>query len=133
MLGARSWQPVDAGQLNGYLRQASGQDISAKDFRTWHATVLTAVGLAVSWPAAQRSQAARRRACARVVREIASYLGNTPAVCRASYINPRLFELYDQGVTIASTPPEAGADPLGPGLPGTGEWIEHAVIALLSS
>jgi hypothetical protein len=58
----------------------------ARDFRTWHATVLAAVGLAVSGQA--DSEAARERAVARVVQEVAGYLGNTPAVARASYIDP---------------------------------------------
>lgn len=126
-----TWTDVDAPRLNGYLREHSGTDLSAKDFRTWNATVLAAVGLAVSWPAASRSEAARRRAAVRVVREVADYLGDTPAVCRASYLNPRLFELYDQGVTLAAA--LRGLAPGdGRGLPGTGEEIERAVIELLS-
>ena len=78
-----------------------GGDYTAKDFRTWHATVLAAVGLAVS-EGASGSDPARKRAIARVVREVADYLGNTPAVARASYIDPRVIELYENGSTIAS-------------------------------
>jgi DNA topoisomerase IB len=85
--GAR-WHNVSPADINDYLREASGGDFTAKDFRTWHATVLAAVGLAVSRPAAQ-SPAARRRAVARVTREVTGYLGNTPSVARASYIDPR--------------------------------------------
>ncbi|MFF8770378.1 DNA topoisomerase IB [Kitasatospora sp. NPDC015120] len=125
------WVEADAVRLTGYLRERSGTDLSAKDFRTWHATVLAAVGLAVSWPAAGHSPAARRRAAARVVREVADRLGDTPAVCRASYLDPRLFELYDRGVTIA--PALRGLAPgEGRGLPGTGEDVERAVIELLA-
>jgi DNA topoisomerase IB len=62
--------------------------------------VLAAVGLAVSGPAAQ-SRASRKRAVARVVPEVADYLGNTPAVARASYIDPRIITLYEEGATIA--------------------------------
>ncbi len=80
--------------------ELSGEEFSAKDFRTWHATVLAAVGLAVSEPAAA-ANGSRKRAVARVVREVADYLGNTPAVARASYIDPRVIELYEKGVTIA--------------------------------
>lgn len=94
------WHNVSPADINDYLREASGGDFTAKDFRTWHATVLAAVGLAVSRQAAQ-SPAARRRAVARVVREVAGYLGNTPAVARASYIDPRIIELYEEGTTIA--------------------------------
>ena len=95
----RRWHDVTAADINDYLREVSGGDFSAKDFRTWHATVLAAVGLAVSEPAAGAS--ARKRAVARVVREVADYLGNTPAVARASYIDPRVIRLYERGITIA--------------------------------
>ena len=84
-------------------------DYTAKDFRTWHATVLAAVGLAVSESAAGH-EAARTRAIARVVREVAGYLGNTPAVARASYIDPRVIDLYEKGRTIASALGELGKD-----------------------
>ena len=63
--------------------------------------MLAAVGLAVSTPAAA-SEAARKRAIARVVREVADYLGNTPAVARGSYIDPRIIVLYENGVTISA-------------------------------
>jgi DNA topoisomerase IB len=95
------WHDVTAADINDYLREVSGGDYTAKDFRTWHATVLAAVGLAVS-EGASGSEAARQRAIARVVREVADYLGNTPAVARASYIDPRIVELYEDGSTIAS-------------------------------
>jgi DNA topoisomerase IB len=94
----RGWRDVTAGDINDYLREISGGDFTAKDFRTWHATVLAAVGLAVSHAA--DSDNARRRAVVRVVREVADYLGNTPAVARASYIDPRVIELYERGTTI---------------------------------
>jgi DNA topoisomerase IB len=95
------WHNVTAGDINDYLRELSGGDFTAKDFRTWHATVLAAVGLAVSEPAATESAAARKRAVARVVKEVSGYLGNTPAVARASYIDPRVIALYEEGTTIA--------------------------------
>jgi DNA topoisomerase IB len=77
---------VTADDLNEYLREISGGDFTVKDFRTWNATVLAAVGLAVSRNVS--SDHARRRAVARVVREVADYLGNTAAVARSSYIDP---------------------------------------------
>ncbi len=94
------WHDVTAADINEYLREVSGDDFTAKDFRTWHATVLAAVGLAVSERAAG-SAAARKRAIARVVQEVAGYLGNTPAVAPASYIDPRVIGLYEAGSTIA--------------------------------
>jgi DNA topoisomerase IB len=96
----KRWHNVTAGDINDYLRDVSGGDFTAKDFRTWHATVLAAVALAVSEPVAG-SPSARKRAIARAVREVADYLGNTPAVARASYIDPRVITLYEKGVTIA--------------------------------
>ena len=86
----RRWHDVTATDINDYLREVSGGEFTAKDFRTWHATVLAAVGLAVSEGAV--TAAARRRAIARVCQEVAGYLGNTPAVARASYIDPRVIE-----------------------------------------
>jgi DNA topoisomerase IB len=103
------WHNVTAADINDYLRELSDGDFTAKDFRTWHATVLAAVGLAVSGPAAT-SETARRRAVVRVVREVADYLGNTPAVARASYIDPRIIELYERGVTIERALTDLGKD-----------------------
>jgi DNA topoisomerase IB len=105
----RSWHDVTAADINAYLSEISGGEYTAKDFRTWHATVLTAVGLAVSEPAAT-SESAAKRAIARAVREVADYLGNTPAVARASYIDPRVIELYQRGITIASALADLGKD-----------------------
>jgi DNA topoisomerase IB len=94
------WQELHGADVNAYRQDATGLDATAKDFRTWHATVLAAIGLAVSAERAGDGETARRRVRARVVREAADYLGNTPAFCRAASINPRLLELYDVGRTI---------------------------------
>ena len=64
------------------------------------------------------------------MREVADHLGNTPAVCRASYINPRLFELYEEGHTISTALPALGSDTRY-GLPGTQGQVETAVRDLL--
>ncbi|QMV20713.1 DNA topoisomerase IB [Streptomyces sp. SCUT-3] len=123
------WHEVTGEELNAHLREPGRVEISAKDFRTWHATVLAAVALAVSAPAAG-SEASRRRAVARAVREVSEYLGNTPAVCRASYIDPRVVELYEEGVTIAPAlhrPGEQGAF----GVPATQGAVEEAVRRML--
>ena len=102
------WHHVTAADINDYIRELTGGDYTAKDFRTWHATVLAAVGLAVSGQA--RSDAARKRAIARVVKEVAGYLGNTPAVARASYIDPRVIRHYENGRTIAAVLGDLGRD-----------------------
>jgi DNA topoisomerase IB len=101
------WHDVTAAGINDYLREVADGDYSVKDFRTWHATVLAAVGLAVS-EGADTSESARKRAVARMVQEVSSYLGNTPAVARASYIDPRIISLYERGITIAPTLTELG-------------------------
>lgn len=95
------WRPLRSADINSYLKEAAhSDDASAKSFRTWKATVLAAVALAVSGEVAE-SAAKRRRAASRAVREVSEYLGNTPAVCRRSYIDPRVFEHYDEGRTVA--------------------------------
>ena len=102
--GAR-WVDVKSADINAYLKQVTGGGFSAKDFRTWSGTVLAAVALAVSAMAAT-SKTARQRAKTRAVKEVAHYLGNTPAVCRASYIDPRVFDRFDGGVTISGALPD---------------------------
>jgi DNA topoisomerase IB len=124
------WHDVTAADINDYLREVSGGDYTAKDFRTWHATVLAAVGLAVSERAAGR-EASRKRAIARVVKEVADYLGNTPAVARASYIDPRIVEQYEEGRTIASALGELGKD-CDFGDLATRDHAEKAVLRLLA-
>jgi DNA topoisomerase IB len=121
------WHNVTAGDINDYLHEVSGAHFTAKDFRTWHATVLAAVGLAVSQEAAD-TPTARKRAIARVVAEVAQYLGNTPAVARASYIDPRIIELYEEGTTIPLTDLGKGQEF---GDDATEGYTERAVLALL--
>ncbi|MCU1589622.1 MAG: topoisomerase [Frankiales bacterium] len=123
-----AWVDVKSGDINVYLRQATGGEDSAKDFRTWSATVLAAIGLAVSTNAVTES--ARKRAVARVVKEVSEQLGNTPAVCRSSYIDPRIIDLYDAGVTIRKDLDKLGAD-ASYGEPAFQGAIEAAVLRLL--
>src|ERR1700712_3848072 len=95
-----NWVDVKSRAINAYLAEASeGAAVSAKDFRTWSATVLCAVALGISEGAAT-SPSAIKRAVSRAVKETADYLGNTPAVCRASYIHPRVIDLFMGGVTV---------------------------------
>ena len=123
------WHDISSADINAYLRDVLDADVSAKDFRTWHATVLTAVGLAVS-TRAPTSESARKRAVNRVVKEVAEYLGNTPAVCRSSYIDPRVIDLYDDGFTVATSLERLGAE--GDfGQPATHGMVEAAVLRLL--
>ncbi len=93
------WRDVRSNDINAYLKEVTGDDFSAKDFRTWSATVLAAIGLAVSGEVAD-SPTRRKRAVNRAVQEVAHYLGNTPAVARASYIDPRVIDAYHGGLTL---------------------------------
>src|SRR5205823_10221728 len=93
------WCDLRSGAINDYLREVSTMDITAKDFRTWHGTVLMSAALAARAPV-PRSATARRRAVAAALAEVADALGNTPAVCRKSYVDPRVVDLYHDGVTV---------------------------------
>ena len=95
------WQDIRSADINAFLKEATDLDISAKDFRTWGATVLAAVALSVADVAPPASKTARKRAVTRAVKEVAHYLGNTAAVARASYIDPRVFDRFQDGQTIA--------------------------------
>ena len=124
----RAWVDVRSDHINEYIKAVAGEDFSAKDFRTWHGTVLAAVGLAVSGGAAG-SKTALERAISRTVKEVAYYLGNTPAVCRASYIDPRVFDRYRDGITIGGALDQLGDVDIGE--PATRGAIEEAVLDLL--
>lgn len=95
----KTWRDVRSEDINAYLKDLADEDISAKDFRTWHATVLTAALLA-SEEEGLRSVTSRKRVVSTVVKEVAEALGNTPAVCRASYIDPRVIDRFLNGETI---------------------------------
>ena len=93
------WRDVRSDDVNAYIQEYAGPDFSAKDFRTWHGTVLAA--LALAGEPRPSSQAAGKRTINRAVKEVAEALGNTPAVCRRSYIDPRVFDRYRDGETLA--------------------------------
>jgi DNA topoisomerase I len=125
----RRWVTVRSDDINEYLKAHIGEEFSAKDFRTWNATVMAAIALATDArtgtakpqapkPRAPKSQApnpqapnpqapptktSRKRHINAAVKEVAEVLGNTPAVARRSYIDPRVFDRYQAGATIAPT------------------------------
>ena len=126
----RRWIDVRSEDINGYIKAIAGEDFSAKAFRTWNATLLAAVALAVSGVVAGASKTARKRAKTRAVNEVAHYLGNTPTVARASYIDPRVFDRFDAGLTIG--PAVAGlVDGEGVGEPHLQKQLESAVLDLI--
>jgi DNA topoisomerase I len=89
--------PVDSSQVNDYLREAMGEDFTAKDFRTWGATLHALLLLARIPRDLQASETAIKRVITEVVKNVASELRNTPAVCRKSYINPLVFDKWRSG------------------------------------
>ena len=101
--GLRRWREVRADEINEYLREATGEQMSAKDFRTWHGTVKAAEELAAEGP--QESKAKRKKAVSRAMKEVAELLGNTPTVARASYVDPRVIDLYHEG-KVADVAPD---------------------------
>ena len=90
-------QSVDSGDVNEYLRDATGQDVTAKDFRTWSGTMLAARALREIGPPASEREA--RRNVNAVLDQVARRLGNTRAVCRLYYVHPAIIEAYHRGIT----------------------------------
>jgi DNA topoisomerase IB len=123
--GAGEWRDVSSDEINQWLKDLVGEEYSAKDFRTWNGTVLVAVKLAGRTDAPDRAKAVTA-----AIEEVAEVLGNTPAVCRASYVDPRVIKRYKRGQTIRAELDRLAAK-------GTSrdfadrEGIERAVIELL--
>ena len=125
------WVDVTARDVNEWIKQQTCGAFSAKDFRTWNATVLAAIALATS-AAVAKSKTARKRAEARVAKEVAHYLGNTPTVARSSYIDPRVFDRYRSGWTISGVLTSLG-DEAEFGEPSIHGTVEEAVVDLLEN
>ena len=92
----RAWRAILPELVNEYVRASTGLEATAKDFRTWHATVLAAAALAES-PEPGETAASRKRAISGAMKEVASFLGNTPTLARSSYVDPRVIEAYEHG------------------------------------
>src|SRR3954468_10647813 len=95
----RSWRSMRPAPFNDYVRDSTGLESTAKDFRTWHATVLAAAALAES-PEPGATKASRKRAVGSAMKEVSSFLGNPPALARSSYVDPRVVDAYERGMTI---------------------------------
>jgi DNA topoisomerase IB len=122
----RRWRQLDPPMVNGYVHELFGTDVTAKDFRTWHGTVIAATALADGGADAE-TKTARRRAVRAAVAEVAEYLGNTPAIARKSYVDPRVVDLYHDGTTIARALARAPRSPA-----RRQEHLERAVLRMLS-
>lgn len=114
----RRWRDVSADEINEYLREVSGEQMTAKVFRTWHGTVKAAEELAAAGP--QPSEAKQKKAVSRAMKEVAGLLGNTPTVARSSYVDPRIIDLYKEGKVAELSPGD------------TREQAEEQVLELLA-
>src|SRR3954451_3072353 len=127
----RRWVALQPSDINEYIRDLFGLDVSAKDFRTWHATVHVATALG-EWvlDADKRPREASKTARKKVVRQAivgaSELLGNTPTVCRSSYVDPRVIDLYESDVTIAPALAKAPRDP-----EKARDHLDRAVVRLL--
>jgi DNA topoisomerase-1 len=101
-------QSISSDDVNAYLRETTGRDITAKDFRTWAGTMLAAKQLCAIGPAKTRREAERNML--RAIDTVADRLGNTRAVCRKYYVHPGLLRAYQQGLTV--TLPSGSPHPL---------------------
>jgi DNA topoisomerase-1 len=137
-------QSIDSADVNAYIREAAGEEFTAKDFRTWAGTVLAAVALdaiAVETVARMKAAPARkvaRRAAAdvaRAIQQVAERLGNTPAVCRKCYVHPAVIGAYLEGASIFPSGPRASLPKTKRAVDGGGGASlrpdETAVLALL--
>ena len=94
----RSWHPVTSADINAYVKERTGSDFTAKDFRTLRGTVAAAVSLARSGP--QKTVGARKQAISAAMQDASAVLGNTPSIARKSYVDPRLLDHFAAGETI---------------------------------
>lgn len=111
------WREIGADEVNAYIHDLFGIEVTAKDFRTWHATVTCAVALAAE-PRAE-SRTARARQVRAAVVEASELLGNTPTVARSSYIHPRVIDLFEEGTVLTR-------------VPATQDAADRAVVRLLT-
>ncbi|MEN8581523.1 DNA topoisomerase IB [Burkholderia sp. RS01] len=94
----RTWHPLTSADINGYVKERTGSDFTAKDFRTLRGTAAAAVGLAQGGP--QKTVAARKGVISTAIQDAAAVLGNTPSIARKSYVDPRLLDHFSSGETI---------------------------------
>lgn len=131
------WHDIDSADINEYIQMVVQPGATAKDFRTWHGTVIAAHALAQAGDASGMSATARKRAVAAAMRQVSEQLGNTPAVARASYVDPRVVDLWEDGVSIAPVIEALGeyGEDLSPGARDAAiqAAIEQAVVDLLTA
>ena len=125
------WRDIKSPDIRAYVKEAAGEEYTAKDFRTWAGTLLAAVALATTEPERRKVKSANKRMITAAVKEVAYFLGNTPAVARASYIDPRVFDRLRDGVTIEPVLIDLGDEP-DLGQPAIQGRVEEAVLDLIN-
>ena len=120
---------VTSSDVNAYLREISGEDITAKDFRTWHGTVLAAMALQEFEKF--DSQAGAKRNIREAIQRVAARLGNTPTICRKCYVHPEIITTYIEGSLLLEIKDKVEAE-LRDDLAGL-KPEEAAVLTLLQS
>jgi DNA topoisomerase-1 len=121
----RRWRGLGSSEVNDYIRTCMGIEATAKDFRTWHATVIAAAALAGSEEPGE-TKASRKRAVSSAMKEVSEFLGNTPTLARRAYVDPRVVEAYERGRTITVRARYDSAD-------ARQAALERAVLKLLAA
>lgn len=121
----RRWRSLGSADVNDYIRTCMGIEATAKDFRTWHATVIAAAALSETDEPGE-TKASRRRAVSSAMKEVSEFLGNTPTLARTAYVDPRVVEAYERGRTIKVRASYDTAD-------ARQAALERAVLRLLSA
>ncbi len=91
-------QPIKSSDINKYLKEATAPEFSAKDFRTWGGSLLAALELAEIGGSDDKKMLSKN--ILKAVKKVSEQLGNTPTVCRSSYIHPKIIKFYENGVTL---------------------------------
>jgi DNA topoisomerase I len=125
------WRDIKSPDIRAYVKEAAGEEYTAKDFRTWAGTVLAAVALATTEPERRKVKSANKRMITAAVKEVAYFLGNTPAVARASYIDPRVFDRFRDGYTVEPVLIDLADEP-DIGQPAIQGSVEEAVLDLIN-
>jgi DNA topoisomerase IB len=125
------WRDVKSPDIRAYVKEAGGEEYTAKDFRTWAGTVLAAVALAATDPERRKAKTNNKRMISAAVKQVAYFLGNTPAVARASYIDPRVFDRFRDGYTIEPVLIDLAEEP-DIGQPAIQGRVEEAVLDLIN-
>ncbi|HEX4717788.1 MAG TPA: hypothetical protein VH300_04600 [Thermoleophilaceae bacterium] len=125
------WRDIKSPDIRAYVKETAGEEYTAKDFRTWAGTVLAAVTLAATDPQRRKVKTQNKRMISHAVKQVAYFLGNTPAVARSAYIDPRVFDRFRDGFTIEPVLIDLAEEP-DIGQPAIQGRVEEAVLDLIN-